>query len=212
MNKSAILITLLILSGVVAVGQNDPQANQILDSFSSKASKAPSVSMEFTMITNDLAERTADTVKGALILNKDKYKLTLGDNITWFDGENTWNYLSAENEVTITKTGKKDHSFQSHPSEIFTMYKSDFKSKLIEENAGIYIVDLYPSDMKSDLVRVRLNIRKNDLNLIAFEYKRRDGIDINIIINRYDLSQRPDQKYFTFPADTYKGVEVNDMR
>jgi outer membrane lipoprotein-sorting protein len=112
--------------------QNDPQAIKILDSFSSKASKAPSISMVFRMITTDLTENSSDTLDGSIILSRDKYKLILGENTVWYNGETNWNYLNAENEVTITRPDKKDHSFQNHPSEIFSMYKSGYKSKLID--------------------------------------------------------------------------------
>jgi outer membrane lipoprotein carrier protein len=192
--------------------QNDPQAIKILDSFSARASKAPSVSMSFSMITSDLTENKSDTVKGSIILSKDKYKLILGENIVWFNGETNWNYLNEEKEVTITKPDKKDHSFQNRPSEIFSMYKSGYKSRLIEEKPDSYLIDLYPEDIKSELVRVRLSINKPDLNLISMEYKRSDGLVITLKVTKYDLTQKPDPSSFVFQADKYKGAEINDMR
>jgi len=212
MNRVTFILLPAIFSFLTATGQNDPQAIAILDSFASKASGAPSISMEFTMARSDLAENKADTVSGSVIICKDKYWLNMGENIVWFNGETTWNYLKAEKEVTITKADKKDHSFQNHPSEIFTMYKSGYKSRLVEENAGICTIDLYPVDIKSDLVRVRLSIRKNDLSLLGFEYKLKDGVDINVTIKDYNLRNKTDQSTFTFPADKYKGVDINDMR
>jgi outer membrane lipoprotein carrier protein len=209
-----LLSALLAIFSLVArsEGQNDPKAIKILDSFSSKASKAPSISMTFKMIKSDLAENTSDTTAGSIILSKDKYRLNLGDNIVWFNGETTWNYLTAEKEVTITKPDKKDHSFQNHPSEIFTMYKSGYKSRLIEEKSDTYLVDLYPEDIKSDLVRVRLSIEKSDLSLQSLEYKRRDGLIITLRISGYDLKQKPESDTFVFQPAEYKGVEINDMR
>jgi outer membrane lipoprotein carrier protein len=192
--------------------QNDPQAIKILDSFSSRASKAPSVSMSFSMITTDLTENKSDTVNGSIILSGDKYKLILGDNIVWFNGATNWNYLDAEKEVTITKPDKKDHSFQNRPSEIFSMYKSGYKSRLIEEKPGSCLIDLYPEDIRSELVRVRLAINKPDLNLISMEYKRSDGLVITLKISEYDLKQKPDPATFVFQAEKYKEAEINDMR
>ncbi len=207
-----IAIPVILAAFSAAKGQSDPQAIKILDSFSSNALKAPSVSMSFTMIKTDLAEHTSDTLDGSIILSKDKYRLNLGDNIVWYDGVTNWNYLTAEKEVTVTKPDKKDHSFQNRPSEIFTMYKSDYKSRLIEEKQGEYIVDLYPQDIRSDLVRVRLTIKKPDLSLISLEYKRRDGLVITLRISDYSLKQKADPGTFVFHPDEYKGVEINDMR
>ncbi|MBK8883136.1 MAG: outer-membrane lipoprotein carrier protein LolA [Bacteroidales bacterium] len=193
-------------------GQNDQQAIKILDSFASNASKAPSISMVFRMISADLTDNSSDTLNGSIILSKDKYRLNLGENSVWYNGETIWNYLTAEKDVTITKPDKKDHSFQNRPSEIFTMYKSGYKSRLIEEKTDTYLVDLYPEDLKSDLVRVRLTISKPNLALINLEYKRRDGMVITLMITEYDLRQKPDADTFVFKADKYKGVDINDMR
>jgi outer membrane lipoprotein carrier protein len=210
------IVTLLLLSALlktgIASGQNDPQAIKILDDFSSNASKAPSVSMTFKMISTDLTENKSDTVKGSIILSKDKYMLNLGDNQVWYNGETNWNYLFAEKEVTITKPDKKDNSFQNRPSLIFSMYKSGYKSRLIDEKTDLYVIDLYPEDVKSDLVRVRLEIRKSDLSMKSLEYKRRDGLVITLQILEYNLKQKPSQDTFVFHAEKYKGVEINDMR
>lgn len=210
------IIILLILAAfadiAIARGQNDPQAITILDNFSSNAAKAPSVSMVFRMISADLTENRTDTLDGSIILSKDKYRLHLGENTVWYNGETIWNYLSAEKEVTITNPDKKDHSFQNRPSEIFTMYKSGYKIRLVEDRSDACIIDLYPEDIKSDLVRVRLNIKKADLSLISLEYKGREGLVITLLISEYNLKQKPDPDTFMFQAGKYKGVEINDMR
>lgn len=208
---SLVLLTALLKTGL-ASGQNDPQAIKILDSFSARASTAPSVTMAFRMITNDLTENRSDTVNGSIILSKDKYRLYLGDNLIWYNGETNWNYLSVEKEVTITKPDKKDNSFQNRPSLIFSMYKSGYKSRLVEEKNNIYLIDLYPEDIKSDLVRVRLTIKKPDLSLQSLEYKRSDGLVITLQILEYDLTQKPAADTFIFQTEKYKEAEINDMR
>jgi outer membrane lipoprotein-sorting protein len=209
--KTALLLFLLTLTAGMN-GQNDPQAIKVLDNFSSNASKAPSVSMKFRMINVNQAENTIDSLNGSIILCKNKYHLNLGENIVWFNGETTWNYLSAEKEVTITKPDKKDHSFQNHPADIYTMYKSGYKCRLVDDKADACIIDLYPDDISSDLVRVRLAIQKPALRLRSLEYKRKDGIVITLHISDYSLTEKPDQDTFIFKAEKYKGVEINDMR
>ena len=193
-------------------GQNDPEAIKILDKFSENALKAPSVSMKFKLITTNQTDNTNDTLEGSVILSKDKYKLDLPDNIVWFNGETSWSYLSAEKEVTITKADKKDNTFQSRPSLIFSMYKKGYKCRLIEEKSDSYIIDLYPEDIKSELIRVRLSIGKSSVNLISLEYKKRDGIIITLHVNEYNLKVKPEPDTFIFQPDKFKDVEVIDMR
>ena len=192
--------------------QNDPEAMKILDRFSSTALAAPSVSMKFNLVTTDQMENTSDTVSGSIILSRDKYKLELPDNVVWFNGEISWNYLPVEKEVTITKPDRNDNSFQSRPSAIFSLYKTGYKNRLIEERAESYIIDLYPEEIRSDFVRVRLTIGKSSLDLKSLEYKNKDGIIITLDVREYNLKQKPERSTFTFNPEKYKGVEIIDMR
>jgi outer membrane lipoprotein carrier protein len=209
--KTSILFFLLFFP-LNIFGQKDEQAIKILDKFADNALKAPSVSMKFKLINKNLTDNTVDTLEGSVILSKDKYKLDMPDNIIWFDGETSWSYLPAEQEVTITKANKKDNSFQSRPSMIFSMYKKDYKSRLIEEKSDSYIIDLYPEDIKNEILRVRLTIGKSLFDLISLEYKRRDGVIATLLVEDYNLKTQPDPGTFSFQKEKFKGVEINDMR
>lgn len=212
MSRSFSLVLLLMLLKINGFGQSDPKALNVLDKFSVSASSAPSVSMKFLLVTVDQAANSSDTLAGSVIIAKDSYRLDLPDNIVWFNSETSWSYLPAEQEVTITRPDKKDNSFQSRPSSIFTMYKKGYKSRLIDEKQDTWIIDLYPEDIKSDLIRVRLTIAKPSLHLKSFEYKRRDGVISTLIVKDYSLKQVPDAGMFIFPAEKYRGADVIDMR
>jgi outer membrane lipoprotein carrier protein len=210
--KNWITIFCILLLPALIQGQNDPEAVKVLDRFSAMALSSPSVSMKFRLITVNLMEKQSDTISGSLIMAKDQYKLELPDNITWFNGTATWSYLIAEKEVTITKPDKKDNSFISRPSAIFTLYKKGYKTRVIEDNAANSIIDLYPEETKSDMVRIRLSISKNSGYLTGAEYKRKDGITSYLIVDDYNLKVKPDAATFVFNPDKYKGVEIIDMR
>jgi outer membrane lipoprotein-sorting protein len=212
MTKITLPVLILVLTVCTATAQTDKQAVSILDKFSSTATSAPSVKMRFLITTDDQLEGTRDTLSGSVILSKNSYRLDLPDNIIWFNGETSWSYLPAEKEVTITKPDRKDNSFQSRPASIFTMYKSGYKSRLVEERTNEYLIDLYPEDIKNDIIRVRLVIGKPSLNLKSLEYKRRDGITITLGVKEYNLKQAAEPGMFVFAPEKYKGVEIIDMR
>jgi outer membrane lipoprotein carrier protein len=205
-------IIFLVLVSLRVSAQNEQKAIQILDKFADNALKAPSIAMTFNLVNENKTDNSVDTLAGTVVLSKDKYKLILPDNTIWFNGETSWSYLPTEQEVTITKANKKDNSFQNKPSLIFTLYKKDYKCRLIEEKTDSYLIDLYPQDLKSDIVRIRLNIGKASLNLISLEYKRRDGIISTLHVSEFDLTQTPATDVFIFPAAKYKDAEVVDMR
>ncbi len=210
--KKHILFLSLVFPALAVYSQTDPAAVKILDKFSSVAASAPSISMKFDLITTDQAEGSTKTVSGSIILSKDKYRLDLPDNIVWFNGETSWSYLPEEKEVTINKPDKKDNSFQSRPSSIFSMYKKGYKIRLIEEQPDFYLIDLYPEDIKSDNIRIRLKIGKPAYDLYSAEYKYRNGITVLLKVKEYDLKKKSEASVFVFPADQYKGAEVIDMR
>lgn len=212
MKLKILTITWFLIRALLVSGQSDPQATRTLDSFSAKAFCAPSVSMKFSLVTVNQMELTSDTLKGSVILNKDKFRLELPDNIVYFNGETSWSYLPAEKEVTITKADRKDNSFQNRPSAIFSMYKKGYKCRLVEEKAGSWTIDLYPEDLKSDLTRIRLIIGKPALNLISLEYKRKDGIVSTLHVLDYNLTQKPAGDEFVFDASKHKDAEIIDMR
>lgn len=201
-----------VVAIVKTAGQNDPEAVKILDRFSSAAMAAPSVSMKFDMTTNDQIENTTKTISGSVILSKDKYRLELPDNIIWFNGETSWSYLPAEKEVTITKPDKNDKSFFSQPASIFTMYKEGYKKRLLEERPDGYLIDLYPEDLESDFIRIRLNISKQASELKSLEYKTKGGVTITVNVKYFSLKEKHDPPEFSFQPSKYKDVEVIDMR
>ena len=212
MRKILFIITAFLLQTYIINAQNDPQAVKILDQFSAKATAAPSVSMKFFLVTDDQAENATDTLTGSVIIRKDQYKLELPDNIIWFNGKTSWSYLPAEKEVTITTPDKKDDSFQNRPSAVFTMYKKGYKSRLVEENSGSYVIDLYPEDFKTEIMRLRLTIGKSLMDLKSLEYKNKEGMVYTLNVREYSLNLKPEAGTFIFQPEKYNEVDINDMR
>lgn len=211
MNRLLAILTLSAASLSLSA-QNDPEAVKVLDNFSTKATKAPSVSMQFTMETVDQVEGTTSSLKGSAVLSKDRYRIELPENKIWYNGEDMWSYLPDVEEVTITRPQKKDDSFMAKPSSIFSIWKKDYKARLLEERTSSYLIDLYPEDISSDHVRIRLEIGKPGLDLKSLEYKYKNGITVMLKVTGYDLSHIPEDSEFAFASAKHRGVEVIDMR
>ena len=210
--KRLLSIFILAAASLNLSAQNDPEAVKVLENFSSKATKAPSVSIQFTMETADQVEGTSNSIKGSAVLSKDRYRLELPENTIWYNGSNMWSYLPDVEEVTITKPEKNDESFMAKPSSIFSIWKKDYKSRLLEERTGSYLIDLYPEDINSDHVRIRLEISKPGLDLKGLEYKYKNGITVMLKISGYDLTHQPEDSEFAFSTAKYRNAEIIDMR
>jgi outer membrane lipoprotein-sorting protein len=210
--KKTGLVTLLLLAAMAAFSQKDPEAVKVLSEFSKRAASAPSVKIDFDIVAYDAQEDQETELGGTVVIKGDSYMLTLPDNLIRTDGKAVWNYMPEVNEVTITAPDPSDVSFISKPSLLFTMHEKGFKVRLLEQNAKEWIIDLYPEDISTGLVRIRLAIGKSLYDLRSAEYKTREGITLTLTASGYDLTFRPPAGYFTFNPADHKGVEVIDMR
>jgi outer membrane lipoprotein-sorting protein len=211
MNKIVLVIIASALH-LLMHGQEDPEALKTLDRFASVAKASPSVSISYVMITSDVMENRTDSIEGSVVIAGDKYRLTLPENTTWFNGTDSWNYMPSVNEVVITRPEEEDLSFFSKPSLLFEMYKDDYRVRLVEESSSLQVIDLYPKDIRSDMIRIRLTINKKGSELRTAEYRTRDGITVTLEVTEYNLKFKPDNNFFDFNPSDYKGIEIIDMR
>ena len=211
MKQTGSVILLTILSVTVAA-QKDPEAVRVLTEFSKKATAAPSIKIDFDITAYDAQEDEETEMSGTAVIKGDSYRLTLPDNIIWNDGKAVWNYSPEVKEVAVTAPDPSDESFIARPSLLFSMHEKGYKVRLLEQNASEWIIDLYPEDINTGLVRIRVAVGKSLYDLRSAEYRTKDGMTVTLSARKYDLSFRPPAGYFTFNAGDYKGVEVIDMR
>src|SRR5659263_181723 len=187
MRKQTVILLLSLITLTLSA-QKDPEALKILSEFSRKATEAPSVTIDFKLITNDSKAGDVTTMSGSAIISGDKYKLVLDDYNIWTDGSNVWNYLPDANEVTITETDPDDDSFITRPSLLFTMYEEGYKIRLVEQTANEWVIDLYPEDIASDLIRISQKIGQTLYDLIGADYKDVDILDMRYWTSSYALT------------------------
>lgn len=211
MRKQTVILLLSLLTLTLSA-QKDPEALQVLSDFSTKATTAPSVTIDFKLMTSDSQAGDVTSMSGSAIISGDKYKLELDDYNIWTDGSIVWNYLPDANEVTITETDPDDDSFITKPSLLFTLYEEGYKIRLVEQTTKEWVIDLYPEEITSDLIRIRLKIGKAQYDLNGAEYKTKDGITMTLIVDKYDLTFKPAADFFTFNPTDHKGIDVIDMR
>lgn len=210
--KQTVSVFLLALLSVTVAAQKDPEAVRVLSEFSKKATSASSVKIDFDIIAYDAQEDEETEMRGTAVIRGDSYRLTLPDNIIWNDGKAAWNYTPEVKEVVITAPDPSDESFIARPSLLFSMHEKGYKVRLLEQNSAEWIIDLYPEEIHTNLVRIRMAVGKDLYDLRSAEYRTKDGMTVTLTAKKYDLSFSPPAGYFTFNIADYKGVEVIDMR
>jgi len=196
--------------------QSAPLGKDVVKNFSEKLQTYSSLKSSFTFTLENLQEGFTDTHEGTILLKQKKYFLNLMGMQVFFDGETKWQFIPEANEVTISKPTSIDGGFFDDPTKIFQSYEKDFKSKLIgekvENNRGIYEVDLYPEDLSVPYSIIKLHFDKRTFDPISIKYQGKDGNNYIISINKFEGNFPVKDEDFIFDPAKFSNVEVVDLR
>ena len=219
-NHMRFLFTAFIAVFLLAssIAQQDPQAGAILDKVAEINRSFQTIKASFQLTVIDLQQDSKEMFDGNIALKKGMFKLELMDNIIFYDKTTVWNYLPDVQEVNINAAEDVDigNSFLTNPASLFTMYKEDFKYRLIgEKNIEKeiqYFIDLVPKERDSEYSSIKLLISKKDLLLQSATFMGKDGIHYIIKITRFEHDIKLEDSYFRFDPAKHPDVEVIDMR
>ena len=198
--------------------QQDSQAGEILDKFAENHKSFNTIKTSFQLTIIDLQQDTKDIFDGNIALKEGMFKLELMDNITYYDKTTVWNYMSDVQEVNINNAEDVDigNSFLTNPAGLFTIYKEDYKYRLIGEKnidkGTYYFIDLVPNELNSEYSTIKLLINKNNLSLQSATFMGKDGIHYIIEITRFEHDIKLEDSYFRFNPAKHPDVEVIDLR
>ncbi len=215
--KNSLLILLISLT-ISSFAQTENQSAQILEKSSVKNNGYKTIKVDFKFSTTNLQNEKAINENGQILMKGDKYYLQLSNTEITFDGKAVYTYLKDANEVNITKpiASKKDKGdfFFANPRDVFKLYSTDFKSKLIQETSILstpcYEIDLYPIDLKTKYSRIRVHISKENLQIIDFKIFQKDGTLHFLEFSNFQANI--EIKDITFDPKKYPKAEINDMR
>ncbi|MCL2328048.1 MAG: outer membrane lipoprotein carrier protein LolA [Bacteroidetes bacterium] len=215
MKKLALIIATAIVSFNCAFAQ-DAKAKTILDQVSAKTKSYSTIKIGFTFEhkTKDDAQKSEKSA-GTLLLKGQKYQLSLMGNTIYSDGKTMWTHMIDEKEVSIANVEGQGEVF--NPAKMLTIYEKGFKYKFIQErfenNRAIYVIDLYPEDVKnSEFSSVRLTILKDKSQIWKIEYFAKDKNIYVITVNTFEPNVTLADSTFVFDKTKFPGVEVIDER
>ena len=205
-----ILLSMIISLGVI--GQSK-KADDIIDKVSEKANSFESFKVNFTFEFDGPDMDSKESDKGILLVKGDNYILDIAGQKVICDGETIWTYLQDAAEVQINEVEEEDGAIT--PSNIFTFYSDNYKSKFIKEDVSdgktIQIIELKPS-IDRNYAKVELYINKAETMLTRVMIFDKNGGTINYIIDEFQSNIPVEDSKFTFNEADYPGVEIIDMR
>lgn len=211
------LTSILLLFFIIpfTFAQEQEKAKEILDKVSEKTKSYKTISADFTFSMENLQEDISETNEGTILIKGNKYKVSLMDVDTYFDGSVIYTYLTEAEEVNISEPDPEDEE-SLNPATIFTIYEKGFKYRYIgekTENGKVYYeIDLYPENRDKPYSRIKLLISKDDMNLYSLRQVGKDGNNYTVIVKSMKTNIPIDDSAFVFDTAKHPDVDVIDMR
>jgi len=194
--------------------QYDPKALEILDAMSKKYQSMSAFKADFSYSLESPGSGVNETYSGNIIIQKEKFRLTMGSQEIINDGNVVYTYMKDANEVNISDYEPEEGEIT--PTEIYTIYKKGFKYTLIEEikdGTGIYqVVDLVPEDKTKQFFKIRITVNKADRNVRSWKIFEKNGNRYTYEIKNLQANFPVTDASFKFDKSKYKGVQVVDLR
>jgi outer membrane lipoprotein-sorting protein len=208
------LTSILLLSVITLSAQVDTKAKAILDKVSETTKTYKSITAEFTFTMQNQAANINETKKGNIIIQKEKYKLTLQGIEIFNDGKTQWTYMHDASEVNITNPDNEDPN-TLNPATVFTIYEKGYKYHYLGEGsqngAQTQKIELIPTEER-DFSKVIIEINKNNNQIVSAQMIGKDGNIYLITVNKFTTDKSYPENTFTFDKSKFPGVDVVDMR
>ena len=214
-----ILIGAIAIYGTLAQAQTDEERAEIGKSYMEKVSKknksynTTKASLTFTI--DNKQSNSKSNHKGTLWTKGNKYKLTLMDNITFFDGTTVCTWLVKDNEANISDVDENTEEMMG-PLQLTSSFDKKYKMRYIDDTkisgTDCAEIDLYPIDRKTNIVRVRLTIDKKTSTIKRIMQQGKDGTSYYVEIETFSANENIPDKEFTFDPTQHTNVEVVDLR
>ena len=216
---SLVIVQLLPAQQDLSMAGQDPAARKILDKLASQAQADYPVKVSFDYTYESLPENQHNTESGTLVLQQDKFRLSVGETDVFCDGKTVWNHMESVNEVYISdpeENNADDEFFLSNPSDLFTFYQEGFKYRLTRELSyegnDCYEIDLFPNDLNKSYHTIKLLISKKDHRLLSAQALGKQGDNHTVMLKNYQNKVSITESTFVFNTSSHPGVEVVDTR
>jgi outer membrane lipoprotein-sorting protein len=195
--------------------QNPEKAKEILDKVTAKTKNFQTIKADFSFSMENLQEEINESYEGTISIKDDKYKAHLMGVDTYFNGKTLWTHMIDAEEVNVDEPDPEDEE-SLNPASIFTIYQSGFNyAYLGEKNVNgilVYNIDLFPIKRDKPYSRIKLQIRKDNLQLYSIKQVGKDGNNYTINVKKLVTNSTMNDAMFVFDTAANPSVDVIDMR
>ena len=203
------LITLFLSFSVTVFSQD---ASQILNSLSEKTKSYKNISIDFDFKYENELEDIREKKSGKIIIENEKFKLEIDDQIIVCNGKDQWIYSKENNEVQILEFDRNNEFM--NPKNLLNIYEQGYNyryDKEIEIDSKYHhLIDLFPNEENNEIIKISLAISKDE-NMV----KKIEAFESNGAIYTYTvIKSRYNRKNLKFDFDTskYENIYIIDLR
>lgn len=193
-------LSILLMAIVAPIILMAADANTVLANTATKLTSAKSITAKFTGSTS-----------GSITVSGKKFTMTAGGNGVWYDGTNMWTYSKKAGETSLTNPTQAE-LMEFNPMEVIKAYKTSFNAKKLNEKGGRCTIKLTPKKKGTSVREATLTVNTSTWMPVSidviFSNSQRMTFNITSISEGGSLSPST----FVYPASSYKGVEVIDLR
>ena len=228
-SKGCFLVVLLVLMssvGFKAFAQkdnpaNDPEAASLLQKVSEKYKGYNNISANFLLFIQhpkvkpeDDDRKYLDTLKGQILLEGNKFKVTVKDQQIICDGKNIWTYVAADKEVQLNTFEESDDMLS--PSKIFTLYKDGYlyniREKTVVNGRHYTILEMAPPNKKLTYFKIDITIDELTLQLVESKVFEKNGVRYTYKLTKQATNTATTENTFQFDSKKHPGVKIVDLR
>lgn len=209
-----LLLLIAFIPGFL-LAQTHEKAVEILDKVTEKTKTFETIKADFSFGMENKLEEIDEQHEGKISIKGDKYKATLMNVDTYFDGKTLWTHMVEEEEVNVDEPDPEDEE-TLNPASIFTIYQTGFKFAYLGERTVdgvvVYGIDLFPINRDKPYSRINLEIQKDNLQLKTIKQMGKDGNNYTIKVKNMVTNVPMDDAMFKFDTNANPDVDVIDMR
>ncbi len=197
-------------------GDSDPKAKAALEKMRKKYEAMKSLEADFTLVI-EMPEQPAETQKGNLIQQGDKYRLKLKDRTLVSDGKSVWLYIEKNKEVQINDVEESTSGGISSPKDLLKAYEwKDYIYVLVQEYSEngkvVQQIEFKPVARDSDYSKIRVTLDKKTSDVVSIKSFGKDGSRYTLTMNKLTPDKQVTASTFTFSKSECPGCNFEDLR
>ena len=201
MKKIALVITLLCAFVLPLAAST---ATSILDKSAAALRRAGDVKIEFAFTMG------GSTSEGYIKIQGNKFVLSMGGMITWFDGKTMWQYSKKNEEVSVTEPSKSEIA-KINPYSFLSFYKNGYSASMGKSTAADHQVVL-SGHGASQYKNVKMKINKKSLYPTQIDLTTTSGHSLSISCKSVRKNQSFPASTFSFSKKKFPEAEIVDLR